>query len=67
MQVFTQTYLLTQGGPIDATRSMVEYMYETAFKDGDFGYAAAISFLLFGIVFILVLAELWLVRGRERA
>ncbi len=67
MQVFTQTYLLTQGGPIDATRSMVEYMYETAFKDGNFGYAAAISFLLFGIVFILVLAELWLVRGWERA
>lgn len=67
MQVFTQPYLLTQGGPIDATRSMVEYMYETAFKDGNFGYAAAISFLLFGIVLVLVLAELWLVRGRERA
>jgi multiple sugar transport system permease protein len=67
MQVFTQTYLLTQGGPIDSTRSIVEYMYETGFANGDFGYAAAISFMLFALIFVLVLIELWLVRGRDSA
>ena len=67
MQVFTQPYLLTQGGPVDASRSMVEYMYETAFGgSGDIGTAAAISFLLFALMFIFVLMELWLVRRRER-
>jgi multiple sugar transport system permease protein len=69
MQVFTQTYLLTQGGPVDASRSMVEYMYETAFSGGggDFGTGAAISFMLFALVFVLVATELWLVRRRAQA
>lgn len=65
MQLFAQSYLSHTPG--DATRSMVQYMYETAFSYGDIGTASAISFMLFALMLALVLAELWLLRKREQA
>ncbi|MFC2091647.1 carbohydrate ABC transporter permease [Elusimicrobiota bacterium] len=47
---FTQIYVMTQGGPIGRTTTVVYYIYETAFQDFKIGYAAAVSMLLLLVV-----------------
>jgi multiple sugar transport system permease protein len=49
-QVFTQSYVLTGGGPNNATLTMVLYLYRRAFVHFDFGYAAALAWVLFLII-----------------
>ena len=46
-QMFTQSLLLTNGGPEMTTRGVVQLIYDTAFADYRLGYGAAISWLLF--------------------
>jgi multiple sugar transport system permease protein len=53
LQVFDAVYILTQGGPGDASRSMVVYIYETAFQKFDMGYASAMAILLFLVIGVL--------------
>jgi len=54
-QVFTQAYVMTEGGPNNATLTMVLYLYRKAFQQFHFGYAAAMAWLLFGIILVLTL------------
>lgn len=49
-QVFTQAFVATQGGPGDATRFFVLYLYDQAFVDYRPGYASALAWILFVIV-----------------
>lgn len=49
-QVFVAGYLITQGGPQNASLFMVLYIYRTAFQNLNMGYAAALSWLLFVIL-----------------
>jgi multiple sugar transport system permease protein len=49
-QLFAEPYVMTQGGPADSTLSVVLLMYEHGFRWWNLGYAAAIAFLLFGIM-----------------
>jgi multiple sugar transport system permease protein len=49
-QVFGQTYVITSGGPELSTRVMVQYIYETAFRNYRMGYGAAMSWLLFLVI-----------------
>ena len=58
LQLFAEPYVMTQGGPGDATRSLVLLMYEQGFRWWNLGYAAAIAFVLF----VLVAAATWLGR-----
>lgn len=58
MQVFAQPYIITAGGPGNASRSVVQYLYETAWKFFRFGYASAISVVL-AIIMIIVTAILF--------
>ncbi|HEV2764263.1 MAG TPA: sugar ABC transporter permease, partial [Pyrinomonadaceae bacterium] len=46
LRVFDQIFILTEGGPGFATETVSLYVYRTAFRFGDFGYAAAMSFVL---------------------
>ena len=63
-QVFGQTFLLTSGGPENATRSLVHYIYQTAFNHYRMGYASAMSWLLFVLIGTFSLIQFrWL---RER-
>jgi multiple sugar transport system permease protein len=55
-QLFAEPYVMTQGGPEDATRSLVLLMYEQGFRWWSLGQAAAIAFVLFGIVLAVTLA-----------
>lgn len=49
-QVFVAGYLITDGGPVNATLFLVLYIYRTAFRSLNMGYAAALSWLLFLIL-----------------
>lgn len=55
MQVFAQPYIITGGGPGNASRTVVMYLYETAWKFFRFGYASAISVALAGIMIIVTI------------
>jgi multiple sugar transport system permease protein len=46
-QVFTQIFVMTSGGPVDRTTTMVFYVYESAFKFYEMGYASTLAFVLF--------------------
>jgi multiple sugar transport system permease protein len=50
LQLFAEPYVMTQGGPGDATRSLVLLMYEQGFRWWNLGHAAAIAFVLFALV-----------------
>ena len=55
MQTFTQVYIMTAGGPNNASLFFSLHLYRTAFRFGQMGYAAAMSWILFLIIAILTL------------
>lgn len=61
-QVFDNVWVLTGGGPGDATRIIVLYIYEIGFKRFEMGYAAAVSLTLFLILIALTLFQFRLSR-----
>ncbi len=65
LQVFTQPYIMTNGGPIFATLTMVLYIYRSAFHYLEFGYADVLAILLFLILAVFVVISRRLERGRE--
>lgn len=50
MKLFTQPYIMTQGGPKNSTKTLVYYIYTQGFQKGNFGYACSIATLFFIIV-----------------
>jgi multiple sugar transport system permease protein len=56
--VFAPVLLITNGGPVNQTQVVLTYMYEQAFKFLDFGYAAAIAFILAAIIITLSLIQI---------
>ncbi|WP_373479074.1 carbohydrate ABC transporter permease [Geminocystis sp.] len=61
-KVFEEIYLLTQGGPQNATKTVVFYLYEKAFKELDISYASTMGLVLFVFILILSIANLSLSR-----
>ena len=57
LQLFTEPYVMTQGGPLRATTSLVLYMYEEGFRWWRLGVAAAIAFLLFLVIVLFTLLQ----------
>jgi multiple sugar transport system permease protein len=57
-QVFTQIFVMTNGGPVDRTTTVVYYMYLTAFKFFEMGYATAIAYALFAMIFVFTVLQL---------
>lgn len=64
-QFFAEPYVMTQGGPVNATLSIVLYLYQQGFRWWQVGYASAIAFILFFILVSLSLAQ-WLIRRQFR-
>ncbi len=54
-QVFNNAYILTNGGPNNATLTLVLYLYRQAFQLFKFGYASAIAWALFAIILVFTL------------
>lgn len=63
LQVFDAVLVLTDGGPANATRTMVFHIWEEAFVFLEMGYAAAVAWILFFIVFLVTLVQ-WKIQGR---
>lgn len=57
LQIFDESYILTMGGPDNATITIAHYLYNTGFRYVNFGYAAAISYVLVIIVATLSLIQ----------
>jgi multiple sugar transport system permease protein len=63
-QIFGQVLVLTGGGPADATRTIVQHIYDTGFQgEFAFGSAAAMSWVLFLIIVAFSVAQFYLQRG----
>ena len=58
LQAFAQPYIITQGGPADATRLYVFHVFESRFGQLDFGYASALAFLMFIVILVLSIVQL---------
>jgi multiple sugar transport system permease protein len=54
-QVFEQIYIMTRGGPVNSTTTLVYYIYRNAFRNFQMGYASAQAIVLFAIIMVLTL------------
>jgi multiple sugar transport system permease protein len=50
LQIFAEPYVMTRGGPLNKTLTVVMLMYEQGFKFWEMGYAAAVAFVLFLVI-----------------
>jgi multiple sugar transport system permease protein len=62
MQIFTQIFVMTRGGPIDKTTTVLFYVYEAAFQFYEMGYASTIAFALFLMLLVFTGFQLRLYR-----
>jgi multiple sugar transport system permease protein len=65
LQVFTQIYIMTKGGPVERTTTMVYFIYQAAFKFYEMGYATTLAFVLFAITLVFTWIQLRLYRKAE--
>jgi len=61
-QVFDQALVMTNGGPGVATTTLVLYIYQVGFQAYHMGYASAVAWVLFAIVFVFTMCQFWLQR-----
>jgi multiple sugar transport system permease protein len=67
LQVFTQIYVMTNGGPVNKTTTMVYYMYLWAFRYFDMGYASTLAFALFVMLLVFTAVQLRLAQRGDLA
>ncbi|MCD9023759.1 sugar ABC transporter permease [Cohnella sp. NL03-T5] len=58
LKIFIPIYITTSGGPAGSTSTVVHFIYETAFKQMNMGYAAVAAFLFFFLVLIISIVQL---------
>jgi multiple sugar transport system permease protein len=56
-QIFTQIYVMTSGGPLRRTTTIGFYLYQKAFRHFDMGYATAMAYALFALIFVFTLLQ----------
>jgi multiple sugar transport system permease protein len=61
-QLFAEPYVMTEGGPLQSTLSVLYFMYEEGFKWWSLGRASAVAFLLFVLMFAITLLQLRVAR-----
>lgn len=64
-QLFAEPYIMTQGGPLNSTLSIVLYLYNEGFRWWNMGYSAAIAFVLFFIIFIATIIQFKIQKSSE--
>lgn len=64
-QLFAEPYIMTQGGPLDSTLSIVLYMYQEGFRWWNMGYSSSIAFVLFVIILAGTLLQMWYQKRKE--
>ena len=58
MKVFAEIYVMTKGGPLNSSKTIVYYIYERAFENLDLGYASALAVVLLVVVMIFSLINI---------
>ena len=61
-QLFAEPYVMTQGGPLQSTVSVLYFMYEEGFKWWNLGSASAVAFILFLFIFVVTVVQVRLSR-----
>lgn len=64
MRIFSQVYVMTNGGPAGSSSSPIHYIYTTAIVQQLFGYASAVSMMLFVLILAVTAAQRFLIRER---
>ena len=67
MKVFVEIYVMTNGGPMNSTKTIVYYIYQRAFENLDLGYASAAGVVLLVIVMILSIINMKFFEGDKSA
>ncbi len=65
-KVFEEIYIMTQGGPLNSSKTIVYYLYEQAFNRLEVGYACAIGLVMFLGILVLSLINLSLTRSQSQ-
>lgn len=58
MKVFAEIYVMTKGGPLNSSKTIVYYIYERAFENLDLGYASAMAIVLLAIIMVFSLINI---------
>ena len=67
LQIFAEVFVMTRGGPLHRTTTVVYYLYEQAFSRFDLGYASAVAYLLFALTLLLAWAQMRVAGGTTEA
>jgi multiple sugar transport system permease protein len=65
LRVFSQVYVMTNGGPAGASATVIHYVYQVGFTKYDLGYAAALSLMLFATILVVTVVELRFLRSER--
>jgi multiple sugar transport system permease protein len=65
LRVFSQIYVMTNGGPANASASVIQYIYQVGFRKNELGYAAALSLMLFATIVVVTIVEMRVLRSRS--
>lgn len=65
LQLFEEPFVMTDGGPLDATLSVTMYMYQQGFEFFKQGYASAIAYVLFVIVAVIAFLQFRFLRSED--
>lgn len=66
-QLFAEPYVMTQGGPLQSTVSVLYFMFEQGFKWWNLGFASAVAFLLFALILVLTALQMRIARRMANA
>ena len=64
LRIFSQVYVMTNGGPASSSSSVIYYIYSTAINRQLFGYSAAVSMLLFLMILAITVLQRTLIKER---
>lgn len=59
---FIQVFIMTGGGPLHSSETLLTYAYTNAFSTFDFGYAAALTYIFAAVIFVFAMLQIWLSR-----
>jgi len=65
-QLFAEPYVMTEGGPMNATTSIVLMMYEQGFRWWNMGFAAAVAFVLFAVILFFSIVQMIIQRRLQQ-
>jgi putative chitobiose transport system permease protein len=65
MKIFVEIYVMTQGGPLNSSKTIVYYIYQRAFENLDMGYASAAGVVLLVIVMIMSIINVKFFEGNK--